>query len=277
MQCDDPFRHQVAQALARWPLHVPAATSGLKQAAVALVITEAGPGSGLSGRWSRNSGGGGSDDLGDRGDSSDISDSGDSGNSSDSSDSSDSKNSDHSSDIGPGSNSAASPGWSTEAALILTRRAASLRGHAGQWALPGGRMDAGETPEQTALRELQEEIGLVLHASQVLGRLDTFVTRSGYAITPVVMWAGDQASQALRPNPAEVASIHRIPVQEFLRADSPMLEPLAGSEHPVLKMPVGDHWIAAPTAALIYQFREVCVRGLATRVSHFEQPVFAWR
>ena len=256
MQCDDPFRHQVAQALARWPLHVPAATSGLKQAAVALVITEAGPGSGLSGLWSRNSGGGGSDDLGDRGDISDISDI---------------------SDIGPGSNGAASPGWSTEAALILTRRAASLRGHAGQWALPGGRMDAGETPEQTALRELQEEIGLVLHASQVLGRLDTFVTRSGYAITPVVMWAGDQASQALRPNPAEVASIHRIPVQEFLRADSPMLEPLAGSEHPVLKMPVGDNWIAAPTAALIYQFREVCVLGLATRVSHFEQPVFAWR
>ena len=265
MQCDDLFRHQVAQALARWPLHAPAVTSGLKQAAVALVITEAGPGSGLSGLWSRNSGGRGSGNRGDSNDSGETSDSSDSSDSGDSGDSSDSS-------IGT-----ASPGWSTEAALILTRRAASLRGHAGQWALPGGRMDAGETPEQTALRELQEEIGLVLHASQVLGRLDTFVTRSGYAITPVVMWAGDQASQALRPNPTEVASIHRIPVQEFLRADSPILEPLAGSEHPVLKMPVGNNWIAAPTAALIYQFREVCVLGLATRVSHFEQPMFAWR
>ena len=248
MQCDDPFRQQVAQALAHWPLHAPAAASGLKQAAVALVITQAGPGSGLSGLWSCSPDHrclGGRDEVEDSGN-------------------------------GRGAG-AASLGWSTEAALILTRRAASLRGHAGQWALPGGRMDAGETPEQTALRELQEEIGLRLHASEVLGRLDTFVTRSGYAITPVVMWAGDQASQPLRPNPAEVASIHRIPIQEFLRADSPMLEPLAGSEHPVLKMPVGDNWIAAPTAALIYQFREVCVLGLATRVSHFEQPVFAWR
>ena len=165
--------------------------------------------------------------------------------------------------------------WSTEAALILTRRAANLRRHAGQWALPGGRIDEGETPEQAALRELSEEVGLLLAPADVLGRLDTFITRSGFAITPVVVWAGP--ARRLRPNPAEVASVHRIPVQEFLRADAPMLEPLAGSEHPVLKMPVGDSWIAAPTAALIYQFREVCVLGRPTRVAHFEQPVFAWQ
>ena len=108
-----------------------------------------------------------------------------------------------------------------------------------------------------------------------MGRLDTFVTRSGYAITPVVVWAG--AARSLRPNPAEVASIHRIPVAEFLRADAPILEALEGSAHPVLKMPVGDNWIAAPTAALIYQFREVCVLGRAPRVAHFEQPRFAWK
>ena len=165
--------------------------------------------------------------------------------------------------------------WSTEAALILTRRAAHLRRHAGQWALPGGRIDEGETPEQAALRELHEEVGLLLAPADVLGRLDTFITRSGFAITPVVLWAGP--APQLRPNPAEVASVHRIPVQEFLRADAPILEPLAGSEHPVLKMPVGDNWIAAPTAALIYQFREVCVLGRPTRVAHFEQPVFAWQ
>ena len=165
--------------------------------------------------------------------------------------------------------------WSTEAALILTRRAASLRGHAGQWALPGGRIDADETPEQTALRELHEEVGLQLQPGDVMGRLDTFITRSGYAITPVVVWAG--TAHQLSPNPAEVASIHRIPVTEFLRADAPILEVLDGSAHPVLKMPVGDNWIAAPTAALIYQFREVCVLGRATRVAHFEQPRFAWK
>ena len=64
---------------------------------------------------------------------------------------------------------------------------------------------------------------------------------------------------------------------EFLRADAPILEALDGSEHPVLKMPVGDNWIAAPTAALIYQFREVCLLDRATRVAHFEQPHFAWK
>ena len=165
--------------------------------------------------------------------------------------------------------------WSADAALLLTRRAASLRGHAGQWALPGGRLDKGETPEAAALRELAEELGLLLSPADVLGRLDCFVTRSGYAITPVIAWGGE--ARALRPNPAEVAGVHRIPLTEFLRADAPILEPLAGSPHPVLKMPVGDSWIAAPTAALLYQFREVCLLGRDTRVAHFEQPTFAWR
>ena len=164
--------------------------------------------------------------------------------------------------------------WSSQAALILTKRAAHLRRHAGQWALPGGRIDDDETPEQTALRELAEEVGLQLTQADVLGRLDTFITRSGFAMTPVVVWAGE--ARLLVPDPAEVASIHRIAVTEFLRADAPILEVLEGSEHPVLKMPLGDNWIAAPTAALIYQFREVCLLGRATRVAHFEQPKFAW-
>lgn len=166
-------------------------------------------------------------------------------------------------------------GWSTEAALLLTRRAGGLSSHAGQWALPGGRIDAGETPEQAALRELHEEVGLQLGADNLLGRLDDFVTRSGYVITPVLLWAGE--ARALTPNPREVESIHRIPVTEFLRGDAPMLEQRDDSEHPVLRMPVGDSWIAAPTAAVLYQFRELCLWGRPTRVAHFEQPHFAWR
>jgi 8-oxo-dGTP pyrophosphatase MutT (NUDIX family) len=165
--------------------------------------------------------------------------------------------------------------WSTEAALILTRRSGKLRNHAGQWALPGGRIDIGETPEEAALRELAEEVDLHLDSSHVLGRLDDFVTRSGFAITPVVVWAGP--ARELTPNLDEVASIHRIPVHEFMRADAPLLNRLEGSEHPVLRMPVGDNWIAAPTAAILYQFREVCIAGRHTRVAHFEQPVFAWK
>jgi len=166
-------------------------------------------------------------------------------------------------------------GWSTEAALLLTKRAGGLSSHAGQWALPGGRIDAGETPEQAALRELHEEVGLQLDEASLLGRLDDFVTRSGYVITPVLVWAG--AARELVPNPQEVRSIHRIPVDEFLRTDAPMLEHRNDSEHPVLRMPVGDSWIAAPTAAVLYQFRELCILGRPTRVAHFEQPQFAWK
>jgi 8-oxo-dGTP pyrophosphatase MutT (NUDIX family) len=165
--------------------------------------------------------------------------------------------------------------WQSRAALILTRRSSKLRDHAGQWALPGGSIDEGETPEQTALREMSEEVGLTLELESVIGRLDDFVTRSGYAITPVVVWAGPACT--LQRNPAEVETIHRIPIDEFMRADAPLLEAQEGSDHPVLRMPVGDSWIAAPTAAMLFQFREVCIAGRATRVHHYEQPHFAWR
>lgn len=165
--------------------------------------------------------------------------------------------------------------WHTAPALMLTRRSASLRKHAGQWAFPGGRLDPGETPVQTALRELHEEVGVEMGTHCVLGQLDDFVTRSGFVMTPVVMWGGRVAEAT--PNPDEVASIHRIPISELLREDAPMLSPLQGSEHPVLRMPVGSDHIAAPTAALLYQFREVCLLGQHTRVAHFEQPHFAWR
>ncbi len=165
--------------------------------------------------------------------------------------------------------------WSREAALILTRRSLSLRNHPDQWALPGGRVDAGESAEQAALRELVEEVGLVLDPSAVLGRLDDFVTRSGFVITPVVVWAGP--ARTLVANPQEVASIHRIPVSEFMRADAPWLDREDDSEEPVLRMPVGKSWIAAPTAAVLYQFRELCIEGRPTRVAHFEQPLFARR
>lgn len=165
--------------------------------------------------------------------------------------------------------------WQADPAVLLTRRAASLRAHAGQWALPGGRIDPGESPEQAALRELAEEVGLHLGASAILGRLDDYATRSGYVITPVVVALGE--ARALQPNPAEVASVHRIPVSELLRDDAPILNQVNGAEHPVLRMPLGSRWIAAPTAAFLYQFREVCLLDRPTRVAHFDQPRFAWQ
>ena len=159
-------------------------------------------------------------------------------------------------------------------ALLLTRRAADLRAHGSQWALPGGRCDAGETPAEAALRELHEEVGLGLAPDAVLGLLDDYPTRSGYLITPVVVWAATNA--ALSPNPAEVASVHRIALSDIERADAFDFTAIPESDRRVIRFHLAGQLIHAPTAALIYQFREV-LAGRETRVAELEQPVFAWK
>ncbi|MEM6710150.1 MAG: CoA pyrophosphatase [Pseudomonadota bacterium] len=165
--------------------------------------------------------------------------------------------------------------WQRQPALLLTRRPAHMRRHAGQWALPGGRLDPSETPAQAALRELEEEVGLSLGDDAILGRLDDYETASGFIIRPLVLWLG--RAEVLTLDPQEVASAHRIPFTELLRRDAPLLTPIDDSEHPVLRMPVGDDSIAAPTAALLYQFREWCLLGRSTPVAHFSEPHFARR
>lgn len=161
-----------------------------------------------------------------------------------------------------------------ETSLLLTLRAPSLRAHSNQWAPPGGRCDPGETAVQAALRELHEELGLQLTQGDVIGVLDDYPTRSGYLITPVVMWAQDSAE--LAPNPDEVASVHRIPLSEIARSQAFDFVAIPESERRVIRYSHFGHFIHAPTAALIYQFSEV-LAGRATRVDELEQPVFAWR
>ena len=166
--------------------------------------------------------------------------------------------------------------YDDECALLLTRRTSSLRAHSGQWALPGGRMDEGETASEAALREVREEINLTLQPESVMGTLDDYITRSGYRITPVILWAGDNTS-TLEPNPDEVASIHRISFTDMARADAPQFDMSPDSDQEVLSMKLSVDQIYAPTAAFLYQFREVVIQGRSTRVLHYDQPRFAWR
>jgi mutator protein MutT len=159
-------------------------------------------------------------------------------------------------------------------AFLLTRRAAGLRAHAAQWALPGGRCDEGETQAQAALRELHEEIGMNLSEDDVLGLLDDYPTRSGYLITPVVMWVSTRT--AIVPNPDEVESVHHIALADIERDDAFSFTKIPESTRRVIRFRFDGQHIHAPTAALIYQFREV-LAGRDTRVAELEQPVFAWK
>jgi 8-oxo-dGTP pyrophosphatase MutT (NUDIX family) len=161
------------------------------------------------------------------------------------------------------------------AAFLLCRRAAGLNRHASQWALPGGRLDPGEGPVDAALRELDEELGVRLGTDAVIGLLDDYATRSGYVMTPVVVWGGGRLD--VRPHPGEVLAAYRIGLHQLMREDSPRFVAIPESERPVVQLPLGHDLIHAPTAAVLVQFRWLGLEGRNDPVAEFEQPVFAWR
>ncbi|MEN4475139.1 CoA pyrophosphatase [Mycolicibacterium cosmeticum] len=161
------------------------------------------------------------------------------------------------------------------AAFLLCRRAARLNSHAAQWALPGGRLDPGETAVDAALRETHEEVGVELPGSSVLGLLDDYPTRSGYVITPVVVWGGGRLE--LRPQPAEVVAAYRVGLHQLLRDDSPRYINIPESPRPVVQIPLGNDLIHAPTGAVLLQLRWLGLEGRPDRVDDLEQPVFAWK
>lgn len=161
------------------------------------------------------------------------------------------------------------------ASFLLCRRASRLRAHAAQWALPGGRLDEGETAVQAALRELEEELGIALTDATVLGLLDDYPTRSGYVITPVVVWGGGRLD--VRPAPDEVVAAYRVGLHQLQREDSPRFVAIPESPRPVVQIPLGNDLIHAPTGAVLLQLRWWCLEGRHDPVDELEQPVFAWR
>ena len=166
---------------------------------------------------------------------------------------------------------------SDEACILLTRRPVTLKRHSGQYALPGGMLDPGEDALQAGLREMEEEIGLSLEPTDVMGFLDDFGSRSGFCITPIVFWAG--AGAVLDPAPEEVDVVFHIPLEELNHSRIPQMADVEGTEKPVFSapLPTVGHEIYAPTAAMLFQFREVALRNEMIRVSHIEQPQFAWK
>ncbi|MEM7686470.1 MAG: CoA pyrophosphatase [Pseudomonadota bacterium] len=162
-------------------------------------------------------------------------------------------------------------------AILLTLRPVRMGRHSNQYALPGGKVDPGETATQAAFRELSEELGIDLPQSALLGQLDDYPTRSGFRITPFVLWAG--AGVTITPEPTEVAEVHYIPFAELDSDAIPLFAPGETEDRPVLysNFPALGTQMYSPTASIIYQFREAALHGRRTRVSHFDQPRFAWR
>ncbi|WP_407685460.1 NUDIX hydrolase [Mycobacterium sp. HUMS_1102779] len=161
------------------------------------------------------------------------------------------------------------------AAFLLCRRAIRLSSHSAQWALPGGRLDRGETAVDAALRELDEEVGVALPGSAVLGLLDDYPTRSGYVITPVVIWGGGRLDP--RPAPEEVVAVYRVGLHQLQRDDSPRFVFIPESPRPVVQIPLGNDLIHAPTGAVLLQLRWLGLEGRHDPVDELEQPVFAWK
>jgi 8-oxo-dGTP pyrophosphatase MutT (NUDIX family) len=161
------------------------------------------------------------------------------------------------------------------AAFLLCRRTSGLSSHAAQWALPGGRLDPGETVVDAALRELHEEVGVQLPDRSVLGLLDDYPTRSGYIITPVVIWGGGRLEP--RPAPDEVVAVYRVGMHHLMREDSPRFITIPESPRPVVEIPLGNDLIYAPTGAVLLQLRWLGLEGRHDPVDGLEQPVFAWK
>jgi 8-oxo-dGTP pyrophosphatase MutT (NUDIX family) len=156
--------------------------------------------------------------------------------------------------------------------FALTRRALTMRRGAGNYALPGGNFEPGEDAVEAAVRETAEELGVVLGADPALGLLDDFHTLGGHVVTPVVLWS--DLPLTLKPDPQEVSDAWLLPLSQLDHPESPRAEDHPDGGEPILRMFANGQWVNPPTAAWLYQFREVCLHGRWTRVGRVGQPTW---
>lgn len=158
---------------------------------------------------------------------------------------------------------------------LLTRRGLRMRRGAGNYALPGGGAEPGEDAVDAALRETAEELGVFLTRDMALGLLDDFITLGGHLVTPVVFWSPDPL--VLDPDPLEVSRAWFEPIAGLDHPHAPRAHRAPDGGPPILRMFADKAWINPPTAAWLYQFREVALYGRHTRVHSVGQPAWTAR
>jgi 8-oxo-dGTP pyrophosphatase MutT (NUDIX family) len=142
--------------------------------------------------------------------------------------------------------------------VLLTLRAEHLSDHAGQVSFPGGRIDPIDADaEAAALREAEEEIGLSRAHVQLIGRLDTYVTRTGYEVIPCVGLVTPPLE--LHPDPSEVAAVFEVPLSFFRDPQNRRRETriFQGRERHFYVYPWEDRYIWGATAGMLSNLAEV--------------------
>jgi len=144
--------------------------------------------------------------------------------------------------------------------IVFTQRTAHLADHAGQISFPGGRADERDaTPERTALREAEEEIGVTPDRVEVLGKLPEYNTGTGYRVTPIVGWAEPPLKYA--PDPHEVADVFEVPLAFLLDEGNHRYESafFKGRMRKFWSMPYGERFIWGATAGMLVTFHRILI------------------
>ena len=144
--------------------------------------------------------------------------------------------------------------------VVFTQRTAHLADHAGQISFPGGRVDEDDrTPQHTALREAEEEIGIPADRIEILGRLPEYRTGTGYSVTPIVGWA--EPPLTFKPDPHEVADVFEVPLAFLMDAGNHRYESAfyKGRMRKYWAMPYGERFIWGATAGMLVTFHRILI------------------
>jgi 8-oxo-dGTP pyrophosphatase MutT (NUDIX family) len=146
--------------------------------------------------------------------------------------------------------------------VLLTQRTEDMPSHAGQIAFPGGRKQAEDASlVVTALRETEEEVGIDRSFVDVVGPIDTYVTRTGYAVTPIIGFV--RPAFTLKPDPREVADIFEVPLEFFLDPANHHVHSRTwqGRERRYYAMPYGERYVWGATAGMIKNLYHILAEG----------------